>query len=495
MVVKLGLLSVAGLIALTGSCASCEEPTPLPPIVIDAHAHIFNLDDLPKEGFLRQALGLPSWLASLLLAIIELIPTDARALEDPRVTEAEVDEALRRLYAQPIASRSIEADDAQDVNIVLKALVEGREALTTAELQRLEELEQQPIESAESSALARARGARFLESVRGHVRWVLLLKRTTPAVAKSMQLEMPGVQLFTPFMMDMRAWFPPPLPARSMRQQYESAREVTRDSRGTIHPFVAFDPKRNLDDPGDSMALVKEALLQGFIGVKLYPPMGYRPVGNAELPGGDGRWDQELECLFDYCAAPERDIPIAVHCSDPGAESKPGYGKRADPVHWGPVLNAYKERGTPLRVCFLHFGGLSDLVDRGEESWAWTVAGLMQNHERVYADLGHAEELLDEKGRAQAARALHALFAAHPSARERLCFGTDWHMVMRAATGSAYLTGHQRFIDEYFPAMRASYFGGSALAYLGVLPGGRTRERLLQFYQMNSIALPGWWPE
>ena len=52
-----------------------------------------------------------------------------------------------------------------------------------------------------------------------------------------------------------------------------------------MHGFVAFDPLREVrSTPNKPSALdiVQEAVTKrGFLGVKLYSPMGFKPMGNA----------------------------------------------------------------------------------------------------------------------------------------------------------------------------------------------------------------------
>ena len=90
----------------------------------------------------------------------------------------------------------------------------------------------------------------------------------------------------------------------------------------------------------------------GFIGVKLYPPVGFLPLGNAGFSPDAARGqalDQALRALYATCEAEE--IPITAHAS-PGNEFALGYGQLAAPERWAPVLREFPN----LRLNFGHFG-------------------------------------------------------------------------------------------------------------------------------------------
>jgi predicted TIM-barrel fold metal-dependent hydrolase len=302
-------------------------------------------------------------------------------------------------------------------------------------------------------------------------------------------------------MMDLGPWFEgSPPPGRALAQQASATCDLVLRHPGRIHPFASFDPRREVRD-GDALALVEQGLAAGMIGVKIYPPLGYRPWGNAELPDtpADPRpadaasWDAALAELYDYCAA--NDVPIAAHCSNPGAEARPGRGLNADPAYWRPVLERYRDRGTPLRINFNHAGGLAELLERPEESWAWTLGRLIEDegHELVFADLGHLDEVLQRESRARLAQALGAYFERFPRVKQRLMFGTDWHMLVRRPAHRDYLREQARFIAEFFPEMQADFLGQNALRYLGLEPGLANWLRLDAFYQSHGLDRPPWW--
>ncbi len=71
--------------ALCAACACCSAPEPdhTDPdpgtLVIDVHAHVFNQEDLPVEGFLEHSVGAPRWVAKLIARVLSHFQQDAAA--------------------------------------------------------------------------------------------------------------------------------------------------------------------------------------------------------------------------------------------------------------------------------------------------------------------------------------------------------------------------------------------------------------------------------
>jgi hypothetical protein len=87
-----------------------------------------------------------------------------------------------------------------------------------------------------------------------------------------------------------------------------------------LHPFVGFDPMRALNDvvAGATVALVKDAVLnKGFIGVKVYPEMGWNPFHNTPANAGSPERAQALDTILDdffgWCA--DEQVPVTAHCN------------------------------------------------------------------------------------------------------------------------------------------------------------------------------------
>jgi predicted TIM-barrel fold metal-dependent hydrolase len=175
-----------------------------------------------------------------------------------------------------------------------------------------------------------------------------------------------------------------------------------------IHGFIGFDPWRYLKDkgtPNDSLKVVKDAIEhRGFVGVKLYPPMGFRPYGNKNLDFPDklvelcnghpgGALDKVLTELYHYCNSNE--VAIMAHCSD-SIGSRPHYALRSAPEHWEPVLNKFKR----LRLNLGHFGGIWDYdcdqkcdlscswSHKQDRDWPDKIAKMVDKYDNLFIDVG-----------------------------------------------------------------------------------------------------------
>lgn len=213
----------------------------------------------------------------------------------------------------------------------------------------------------------------------------------------------------------------------SLQHRVAALAQIAAAFPGELHPFVPFCPWRQVDDEarkvaGDKTALglVRDAILnRGFIGVKLYPPMGFRPMNNKGLDAdarndgpdtvfpphfvkhsGPGKrfpysrnfgslLDSALSKLYDLCV--EHDVPIMAHC----AYSRPAWAvdlqgtttsEFAAPLYWNEVLK--ESRWEKLRLNLSHFA-------HGRREWRWDIGILMDRYPNVYADLSYFEKFVN----------------------------------------------------------------------------------------------------
>ena len=117
---------------------------------------------------------------------------------------------------------------------------------------------------------------------------------------------------------------------------------LVQPANRALHGFIGFDPWRQVVDEAQgntptALDVVKTAIeTQGFIGVKIYPPMGFRATNNASVPqstfaglepvtipvaGRGTKIDDALMKLYTYCNTNE--VPIMAHCA-------PSQGPTAD---------------------------------------------------------------------------------------------------------------------------------------------------------------------
>ena len=263
-----------------------------------------------------------------------------------------------------------------------------------------------------------------------------------------------------------------------------------------------------------ALALVKDAIEnKGFIGVKVYNTLGYAPfnnksvetqrtliaVRNGKLPyirSGE-RYDRMLTELYDYCAA--NGVPITAHCQTGGIEAYPDASKDfAAPGLWEDVLKQEKYRD--LRVNLGHFGWnqAANQGYFGKASWVKKICSMMIEYPGLYADVSH-HDVTSRASRAkfeEAYRSMRNRFSADiHTIKKKILYGSDWHVLRR-------VKNYDEFMDRYTDVLLnqefysktdiGDFFGGNALDFLGLRPGGKNRARLEAFYSKNGITPPDW---
>ncbi len=433
--------------------------------VIDVHAHTFRAKELPIKGFLKNVKGVPAPLADL------------------------VDKVSQRGK--------------------ITRVIFGSLGIFTSALNALG----------------------ILPSVaKSYVAWAKLLGRSNKTIIKKMTKVFPDIVLFTPLMMDMEFWVGDK-PKWSVAKQIRKTKKRIKQFPGIIHPFIAFDPERQrqankqnalagskvVDTPLDGVAEAMEE--HGFIGVKIYPPLGFRPTDNVAInpdptqgelnelvlqvdPTSDVAetlqgWDSALEELYCYCEREE--VPITAHCTPGGAGA---FGMHANPIYWEQVLRNHND----LRLNLAHFG--KDLIDPDNPAydpttgWTWKIGDLMDNFPHVYADTGAHKEIYNIRTRQMYFANLQRLFQAFQQAPKRYMYGTDWHMIIRH--GKRYKKFYDLHSDSYTDWYSLNnyqvedFFEKNARRFLGIDaagPGhGKNHTRLSRFYSINGLPRPIWLP-
>ena len=284
---------------------------------------------------------------------------------------------------------------------------------------------------------------------------------------------------------------------------------VQPDNR-VLHGFIGFDPIRYIDDQKQNVQMhalkvVKTAIeQQGFIGVKLYPPMGFRAIGNASPPALDFSTlpgirpyvitpqmvDAALTALYDYCNANE--VPIMAHCA-PSQGPTPQAAEQAHPKWWAQLLSDAKYKST-LRVNLGHFGGVWNYDGKAQDPSPWTkeIADMIQTggYGFLYTDLGDFANILDRDSTDRLqdiVTQLTSLINTDTLVRDRILYGTDWLMLGIEPGCEKY---YDRMNAKIGPALGVTnldpLLGGNAVRYLGLAPGQKARMRLEAFYTANS---------
>jgi len=451
-------------------------------MIVDVHCHMFNADDLPVGGFVSH---------------------------HEKVDWVRGKAALARLVDRYLQNRSpdIAADRARLVAL-LSGLEAGGEppmaALMESEGEIAAELARDPALAADvqqelsiSDAEAGTGTEGFSPAdIRRAIRWAALFGQS--------RLDLPGqyaassgggVDLAIPMLVDLDAGVEDQavstlaeqvelfdlLSQASMRSLLPAANDLV------LHPFVAYDPLRELSHHAGSgespLDLVKRAVLDhGFVGVKVYPPMGWRPSGNL---GNEGeRLDEIVLELARWCA--QENVPITTHCNDTNYAS-PGASGSGRPSQWEAMLTEC--RG--LRLNLGHFGGAHGSPD--EYEWTREIAGLMADHDGLYADVG-CHPVADQEDLEVHIEVVSELAASVPRILRRVMFGTDWYM-------QAINRDHDEFLGTYrdawvkaFGAEEESHFMcGNALAFLGFSrPSDKNAARLADRYERLELERPGW---
>lgn len=304
-----------------------------------------------------------------------------------------------------------------------------------------------------------------------------------------------------------------------LAQQVELMERISVVTQGRVHGFVPFCPFREVmtrrgSAPGESLALVRDALeKRGFLGVKLYPPMGFAPYGNASLRVWEGkaslpdaaqdpkfgeRLDDAMRSLFAWCVANE--VPVMAHTN----HSNGPYDEFEDLAaakYWVKALEAFPG----LRVSFGHFGD-TDAADHGG-SQTKPFVDIMSRRpwaggEWAFADSGFFADALTQTDKLR--DTLLALYRSTSGEllAERFMYGSDWEMLATQVDSDLYFARFGSVLDEIdiaLPEARVrglfpseAFFGWNAVSYLGLSSGSKARGRLDDFYRAHGIPTPDW---
>lgn len=510
--------------------------------LIDVHCHLFNGTDLPIATFLtRLALRRyddpdcdlhpmtfrsrtvedPTFVESLIDLLVRLLLDDTltarqerllleghhtttEASEKARVrnlTERKLSAFLAEIPAAPATARAL-----RDANLRDALWQEARDTTNTDGPRAL---------STRDAAAALVRSSGLGGQI---MRWVMLFFRTRQSLAQELvsmgkSWGRPPLML-VPMMVDYAHWLGETTRhGSSFSDQIAVYGALSRRTPVPIHGMVPFDPLRSVfwtegrhsrfDTPEfDPLTLAEEALTQhGFLGLKLYPPMGFQATGN---PTDDRMYpkkaitalnlpedalgpalDAAMTRAFDFCL--RHDAPMLAHANNSVAAGK-GYGRRADPWFW---IRALQER-PGLRICLAHGGGFCWVskapgLPAGQTSWEWAIGHHIRKNpaSHLYMDISYFSEALKSGGRTgyitdQLKAWIHD---CDPDARH-IVFGTDWIMLDKEPKSPFYGKRVMDFLTQDCGLTEAQLnrvMWQNAMRFLG-LDSGKTRDRLLAFY-------------
>jgi predicted TIM-barrel fold metal-dependent hydrolase len=494
------------------------------PTIVDIHCHVFNGADLPITGFLAHVIPGLSDISRELTSVPEMIVRRIVGVVHQRlinrVTPGLVDE---QAYLKNLGPGAVAKPVGWLEDPALAAQYKDLVQLLANELAAIPLLHLDPT----------AIGA-TLDRV---IRVVYLTGHERARIAATMAAVYPEVQLYTPLLVDYDAWSNDK-PATPLCDQIDAhasvARASMRDQVGRpgarFHPFMAFDPLREVVTRvrrkgdyrpyGDARAFTKGARYQfpaaagavarpgadagaielvryaietgGFIGCKVYPPVGFAPLDNEHLnadPELGKQLDLALRAFYAYCEAEQ--VPITAHAS---AGNEYGFGFRdfVAPARWEPVLREFPN----LRVNFGHFGH-----EEGGSAWMRQAAALMSAYPNVYADVADSPLVYDDAYARAYLGHLDEVFKRFPKVRKRVMYGSDFWLNRLDPGADGAVKAFQTQLDARFGAeLRADAMGTNALRFLGLLDdqgkkpaAGRNRARLRRFY--GQLPQPGWLAE
>jgi hypothetical protein len=131
-----------------------------------------------------------------------------------------------------------------------------------------------------------------------------------------------------------------------------------------------------------------------YSGIKVYPPLGFRPWPEEE--NNDDPDFIKTNLLYQYCT--NKGIPMTTHCSDGGfkviAEDMETDKDISSPENWKIVLENYND----LKLNFAHFGNQASYTDKRWGEWTDVILAYISGNQfpNVYADLS---DIGVEKGR------------------------------------------------------------------------------------------------
>lgn len=235
----------------------------------------------------------------------------------------------------------------------------------------------------------------------------LAMRSTITEVADEILDQIGPDDALVALMMDIRAPDEPQRDRDNFLRQVAGTREAALQRPGRVFPFFAIHPDRP-----DHYELMEAAIDEGaFVGVKLYPSLGYEVDG------------PELRRVYEFCI--DRDVPVLLHCSHGGFYRDEDFIEYCDPGAWEPVLQGDLAE---LRVCFAHFGGWQSLGTPGgldPTTWGGTILRLMRERPNVYTDLAyHSDQMVEEALGERYFETLTGLLE-EPHVGERILFGTD----------------------------------------------------------------------
>ncbi len=267
------------------------------------------------------------------------------------------------------------------------------------------------------------------------------------------------------------------------KQQHDSTVAAAAGNPWSLVPMFHYDPRRWHNPTGGPTDLenwtygswdfpfgyVASPSQPGiFIGFKMYPPLGYKPL------------DPRLPHLDEFYGKCEKDgIPILVHCSPGGMTTHEAeyyyqfdkadltipprrivscgydpctplgyfYDNYVHPRNWRPVLTKYPK----LKLCLAHYGGDEWEKVGMASDWIEEITRLTKQFANVYTDMS-CFNLANSDVRNNVGEFLREILngdSQYHHLQDKLLFGVDWYLTLLTDGRTEYA----EFATQFFIAM------------------------------------------
>jgi hypothetical protein len=513
------------------------DPTisdPSAPLTIDAHTHVFNGSDLQIRGFFTRILATNNSSFQGFGEILQELGRDFAPTANEEMVELQRIAGVIRLCDFRATSQMMGSYRQAGYNRAVKGLkaaarrarLRGLTHNISAEVER--QIDALPESLARYKTLRRHNAALSPESitVAGGIDFIIRnfqfrYVNVYDYLLEYSQGKKRRIDLLVAHLVD----FDWPIgngtsTPTSLRDQVIVMEQISRLAGGRVLCFVTFDPMKEVAyalgvSPSSSLQLVKDAVLNhGFIGVKLYPPMGFAPFGNtalganfwnqawipASLHRGDmgARLDQALAELYSWCQS--NGVLIMAHTSPTNGPSKSFEGL-TEAKYWRKVRKAF----SGIRIDFSHFGDTDLVSDKGQRAQRLCklmTAGESSSGQFFYADAAYFADLLSQP--VDLKNQLVSLMRdtaknGDAALAQRLMYGTDWEMiVVEGPESEQYLQRFEVIYGELdhdsslgaYGKLSDRFFGENASIFLGLREGQPNRTRLDAYYGIGTK--PAW---
>lgn len=274
-----------------------------------------------------------------------------------------------------------------------------------------------------------------------------------------------------------------------------------------IVPLYHFEPRRYTDECEEAFQYIMDKGSKSgnsqsprlFVGIKMYPNLGYKPLDTTRLPilktlykkcvekeipimthgGPNGSWTHDRPLFYESDTDPNTPTYRKTSATVPNKELDSMKGEEkslfyfmqeyASPYAWENVLKV--EEYNNLRLCIAHFGGSDNRPDStkknkkylsgwdvpinpkgawDESVWNQKIIAMMIKYPNLYTDISCMENGIYLEN-------LPKAIIRWPDLRKRIMFGTDWYMTeLSLLPYPAFIAQAKKGLDAVDKAVRKS---------------------------------------